>query len=228
MGFVMFMLRGSIITAALGLAIGFAAPAKADIFVLLTDAANDTPVSGTSTASQFQFTGSIGSFMVSDLISSVSTATFETLVNDGLTFTSTGAGTATLEVTETNLTSAAQVMNFASLFSDVTINGAGATLSRSTCFDPGNGPKGVGVNEPCFNMLASDTGLAAAAGSVAEIIGNSPFSISEDITFTTASTGGSTTPGGPDSVVAVSEPMSFAFLATGLLGLGLIRRRDAV
>jgi hypothetical protein len=222
----MILLRGFV--AALGLAVAFAAPAKADIFVLLTDSANDTPVSATSTASQFQFNGSVGDITVSDLISAVSSSNLASLINSALTFNADGAGTATLQVSETNLTSAAEVMSFASMFGSVIGNTVGTTISRMTCFDPNNGPKSVGVNEPCFNMLASDSNLSAAASSIAEVTGNSPFSISEDITFTaSAPGGGSSGTTGPDSVLAVPEPMTLAFFATGLLGLGLVRRRDA-
>jgi hypothetical protein len=234
MGSIMYTLKGSIAVAALGLAIAFSGPAKADIFVLLTDSAGDAAVSATSNSSQYLFQGSIGAFLVNDMISSVTSGGFN-LLNQGASFTANGAGAVTLMVTETNLTSAAQVLSFASLFGSVTGNGTGISLNRMTCFDPNNGPKIVGQNEPCFNTLGSDSGFAAAANSVAEIVGNSPFSISEEITFTAAGAvlaglgngdGGSDPTGVSDSVGAVPEPMSFALFAAGLFGLGMVRRRD--
>lgn len=241
----MSMLRVPMAIAAVAAVFAYAAPAKADIIAELTDSANDAPVFATSTAGQYQFNGAIGNFTISDLISSVSTGNTSNLLSQGLTLTANGAGTMTLTVTQTNLTSAAQVMNFASQFGAVTSNATGLTVNRTTCFDPGNGPKGGSKNEPCFNTIGSNGTLAAAANSVAEIVGNSPFSISENITFTSVagvlpSTGDSTGPvqsADPDippagsttslfdAVTSVPEPVSIALFFTGLVGLGLARQR---
>ena len=231
----MYTLKGSI-AAALGLALAFSGPAKADIFVLLTDSANDAAVAGTSSSSQYQFQGSIGNFLVSDLISSVSSGGLAGLLSDGASFTANGAGSVTLMVTETNLTSASEVMSFASIFGNVTGIGKGVSISRTTCFDPNNGPKIASQHEPCFDTLANDGSLSAAANSVAEVTGNSPFSISEEITFTASGAldlvsgtqdGGSTSTNVSDSVTAVPEPVSLALFGAGLFGLGMVRRRDA-
>jgi len=233
-GSVMYTLKGSFAVAALGLA-ALASPAKADIFVFMSDAANDTPVFQQSSAGQFDFQGSIGNFLVNDMISAVSGGNTQGLVSQGLSFTANGAGSVTLTVTENNLTSAAQVLQFASLFGSITGNGTGVTLNRSTCFDPNNGPKMASKQEPCFNALASDGSLSAAASSIAEIVGNSPFSLSEEITFSALGAegdggngGAGNTTGVSDSLTAVPEPMSMALVGAGLLGLaGVSRRRES-
>jgi hypothetical protein len=169
---------------ALLLAVGGTVAAHAEIIVELTDGASDAPVFASSTASQYQFNGTIGGFTVGDFISSFTSTNPNNFLSQGASFSANGAGSTTLTVTETNLTSASQVIDFASQFGGATGNSSNVSISRTTCFDPGNGPKAVGMNEPCFNMIGSDGTLSAAAASVAEIVGNSPFSISEDITFT--------------------------------------------
>lgn len=180
----MSMFRGTVASFALGLAIACTTTARAEIIVEQTDNTNDSPVFASSTASQYQFNGTIGGFTVGDLISSFSSASPANFLSQGASFLANGTGSTTLTVTETNLTSASQVVQFASQFGGVTGNSSNVSISRTTCFDPGNGPKAVGKNEPCFNMIGSNGTLSAAASSVAEILGNSPFSISEDITFT--------------------------------------------
>src|ERR1700761_2806717 len=101
-GSVMFTLKGSFAAAAFGV-VALASPAKADIFVSLTDTANDSPVFQQSSAGQFAFQGSIGNIAVNDMISAVTGGNSQGLVNQGLSFTANGSGSVTLTVTETNL-----------------------------------------------------------------------------------------------------------------------------
>jgi hypothetical protein len=121
----------------------------------------------------------------------------------------------TISVTETGLTLSSLT---ATLFGDFTGSITNATVTRSIYLDTTN--KGLATT-----LLGSTTGSGDSPYALVVAGLTGPFSLTENITITATGPGAKLS---ADDNVKVPEPVSLSLLGTGLIGLGMVRRRKNI
>jgi hypothetical protein len=130
------------------------------------------------------------------------------------------AGTLHVAVTETGLTNPSGFSSFASSIGG-TLNSTGENLAYASYFDNTDAAFGTQhlLSPANFSNLGAFAFNGGASGTTAD-----PFSMSEIVTLSVPANGGAAS---FDASLDLPEPASLALLGSGLLGLGLIRRRRA-
>jgi hypothetical protein len=204
-------------TIAMATSLTFASAANATLTISAVSPPILGSISATDANNALAFaSGPVGSFNVNS-ITATGVNSFggngELLDIASLNVSTNGSGELIINVTETGLTSSSPV---ATLFGNFTANLTNATATRSIYLDTTN-------NGLTTTLLGSTTG---AAGSYAQVEAGltHPFSITELITINATGPGATLS---ADDNVKVPEPVSLSLLGTGLIGLGMVRRRKS-
>jgi hypothetical protein len=208
------MVKNSVFKGAIvGLVCSMAAivgPAKADLMIYVNNSQVANQVGNTSVS----YSGNVGDWDISTKAFGATglgnTSDLFDISNLNVSTNGTG-GTLNLKFVETNLTGAA-VDQFLSQFSGTLNN---VSVTRTFYLDL--------ANAGGQSILLGTTTLANAQFLSALLNTGALFSLTEVITLNPTGPGAKLS--GDDDVMRVPEPGSLALLGTGLLGLGLVRRR---
>lgn len=194
------------------LALG-AQAARADLIIF----ANGGQVADDATNTVASFSGAVGGFNI-NVVSAAGVNAFggsgELLDVGSLDISTSGSGTITLKIEETNLTGAGAAQAFQLAFSGLVNN---ALVSRSLYFDAANS----GAESSLLGSVKGASG-SFVAGPFAL---SGPYSLTEEITLTATGSGAKLS---SDDSVSVPEPAVLSLLGAGLSVLGLARRRRSI
>jgi hypothetical protein len=205
----MHMFGKSLAVAALVAGLGLTSQAHANLII----SANGTQEASDPTNTFATFSGGVGGFNIN-----VVTATgVNAFANNGkildvgsLNVSTSGTGSLTLLITETNLTSSSGSTLFGSFTAQEL---QGLDVTRSFYLDTTN-------SGSLTTLLGTTTSENGSFSLTTPLSG--PYSITEEIVLTATAGGGNLS---SDDSVSVPEPMSLALLGSGVFGLGMIRRR---
>ncbi|HEY3910687.1 MAG TPA: hypothetical protein VGM07_12460 [Stellaceae bacterium] len=213
-------LRSSLIAAALAAAAGYAAQARAEIFLTASDGVTMVSANDSTSAGTASYNGTIGDFTTSietgigfPAIGAPSDPALDLISFDAAT--GTAGGTLTVSLSETGFTTTTESKLF---LSDITGNYSYSNATMSTYFDTTDTPFGTGT------LLAS--GLLdnqESLLSVPPITG--PYSLTEIVTLTAGANAWASI---DSSIVDTPEPGSLPLLGAGLLALALLGLRSAM
>ena len=138
--------------------------------------------------------------------------------------TSNGAGTLTMDLTQTGLTSTSSISALIAQIGGTLASGA--TLTGTAWLDPANGVFGHGATKVLLGTFGPG-GAFSASGNAGPVSLTGPFSITEEVTLTTTQAGTSSFNFAAD---AAPEPTSLAvwsLLSVAGVGVATARRKKA-
>ncbi len=211
------ILRKSLAVAALAVAVGYAAEARAEIFLSATDGVDTASANDLASPGTAFYSGTVGNFTTSidigtgfPAIGAPSDPILD-LTSLDLT-TGTAGGTLTVSLTETGFTTTIAAKQF---LSDITGVYTNSQATMNTYFDTSNTPFGTGT------LLAS--GLLdnqSKLVSVPPIAG--PYSLTEIVTVTAGANSLASIDAG---IIDTPEPGSLPLLGAGLIALAALGLR---
>jgi hypothetical protein len=191
--------------------------AHADVYIGINEAGIATTVAGGPGDASASYSGSYGTFTISDLNAGQSAPQY--LLSNSLSISSSGAGTLTLYVSANDLTQASLPL-FLSTFTANQMT-AGYSLTEQAVLDTGNG---VYTTSPTNLGSASFGGNGGFQQQTTNLgLLTDSFSVTEIYTITAIGPGGVTN--ATIDVAAVPEASTWAMMVLGFLGVGLMAYR---
>lgn len=211
-------------TALLAAALALSATAASALPITITGMDNfGTIVTNTAASPAVFGPVNVGAWTVQGQALGTPPAPLGTLLSNTIAFNTSGPGSLTVWITESGITGLAGLRDFhSSLTSNGFFGPLTATLSTYLQFDNAIPGPFVGTGTQLDSFLF--TGIGTQAADINELIGNTPFSLTEKYTIVATGAGGANVTAQVNAT-AVPEPSTLALFGAALFGVAFFFRR---